>query len=128
MDGTTPTVNTPRTISTNTAAHYFWGQGCDGWHLVGNAQLSVIEEQMPAGAKEAQHYHKATRQFFYVMHGTLTMVVGEGSTPVVAGSGIEIAPGTIHQARNDSDSNVRFLVISQPPSHMDRYEANGILP
>jgi mannose-6-phosphate isomerase-like protein (cupin superfamily) len=34
--------------------------------------------------------------------------------------GIEIAPEIPHQARNSSDAETRFLVISQPPSHGDR--------
>jgi hypothetical protein len=35
-------------ISRDNAEHYFWGTGCDGWHLVRESGLSVIEECMPA--------------------------------------------------------------------------------
>ena len=102
--------------------HYAWGQGCDGWHLVRTERLSVIEERMPPGTFEIPHHHRLSHQFFYVLHGILTMVVTGQATTVSSGSGIEIAPGTIHQARNDSNSDVRFLVISQPPSHGDRVD------
>ena len=42
-----------------------------------------------------------------------TVVLGEGE-------GIWIPGGTRHQIRNQSPAPVRFLVISQPPSHGDR--------
>jgi hypothetical protein len=35
-----------------TAEHYAWGKGCDGWHLVKNIDLGVIHERMPAGTSE----------------------------------------------------------------------------
>jgi hypothetical protein len=33
----------------------FWGQGCDGWYLVKNAQMTAIQERMPPGAAETLH-------------------------------------------------------------------------
>jgi mannose-6-phosphate isomerase-like protein (cupin superfamily) len=39
---------------------------------------------------------------------------------LLAGQGVAISPGTRHQFQNHSPSPVRFLVISQPPSHGDR--------
>jgi hypothetical protein len=35
-------------ISRDHAEHYVWGTRCDGWHLVRESCLSVIEECMPA--------------------------------------------------------------------------------
>lgn len=110
-------------INRNSATHYVWGQGCDGWHLVKSDGLSVIEERMPAKTQEVAHYHRESRQFFYVLEGSLTMEVGGEAKVVVAGAGMEIAPGVVHQVRNESGGEVRFLVISQPPSHGDRVEA-----
>jgi len=43
-----------KTISKLTAEHYLWGNGCDGWHLVKNPQLSVIQELTPAGTAEVR--------------------------------------------------------------------------
>lgn len=108
------------TISTDTAERYTWGQGCDGWHLVRTAELSVIEERMPPGTSEVRHYHVRARQFFYVLEGELTMEVEGAVHTLRAGEGVEIAPGQAHQAFNRSGAAVRFLVTSQPPSHGDR--------
>lgn len=106
--------------SRQTAPHYMWGDGCDGWHLVRHELVSVIEEQMPPGAREQRHRHAKSRQFFYVLDGQLTMETEGGFHLLRAGEGIEISPGQRHQAINDSGADVRFLVISTPPSHGDR--------
>lgn len=110
--------------STSTAEHYVWGGTCDGWHLARAAALSVIEERMPPGAREVRHRHAHARQFFYVLAGTLTMEV-EGTTHLLpARTGLELAPGTAHQAINASAADVEFLVVSTPPSHGDRIDAS----
>lgn len=107
-------------VSTENAEHYKWGEVCDGWHLLRDASLSVIEERMPPGAKEQRHFHVWSRQFFYVIAGELTMELAGRAHSLTAGYGLEIAPGEPHQALNHSAQDVRFLVISQPPSHGDR--------
>ena len=110
-------------ISKSTAEHYVWGEGCDGWHLLKNPQLSVIQERMPAHTAEVRHFHHHAQQFFYVLAGKTVMDVQGRSIVLTAGAGIWIAPGTSHQMRKDSDDEVRFLVISHPPSHGDRENA-----
>jgi mannose-6-phosphate isomerase-like protein (cupin superfamily) len=102
--------------------HYRWGTDCDGWHLVKDEQLSVIEELMPPGAAEIRHHHRRAQQFFYILSGEVAMEVEGQTTRVPAGSGIRVLPGKQHQIRNPSSSAARFLVISQPPSHGDRID------
>ena len=34
-------------ISRANAEHYTWGQGCDGWYLVKNDQMTIIEKPGP---------------------------------------------------------------------------------
>lgn len=100
--------------------HYLWGGVCHGWHLVRASGLQIIEEQMPPGSEEQRHLHRQARQFFYVLEGELTIEVEGQLTAMTAGQGLEIAPGQPHQVKNISAKDVRFLVISQPPSHGDR--------
>ena len=107
-------------VRSETAEHYTWGEGCDGWHLLRAPGLSVIEERMPAGAAEARHLHPRSRQFFYVLSGRLTMELDGARHRLGPGEGLEVPPGAAHQALNDSDADVRFLVVSHPPSHGDR--------
>jgi mannose-6-phosphate isomerase-like protein (cupin superfamily) len=110
----------PGPISRANAEHYRWGNDCDGWHLVKDENLSVIEEFIPSGASETRHYHGKAQQFFYILSGEVLMEVEGKTTLVRAGSGIRVLPGTRHQISNPSSGPVRFLVISQPPSHGDR--------
>jgi mannose-6-phosphate isomerase-like protein (cupin superfamily) len=110
-------------ISKSSAEHYIWGKGCDGWHLVKNSQLSVIQERMPAGTSEVHHFHRQAQQFFYVLAGEAVMEVDGRRIVLTAGEGIWIPAGTSHQMRNDSGDEVHFLVISQPPSHGDKENA-----
>jgi mannose-6-phosphate isomerase-like protein (cupin superfamily) len=110
-------------ISRESAPHYNWGAGCDGWHLVQSEALSVIEERMPPGTAERRHLHRKARQFFYVLAGELTMEVEGREHRLGANEAIEIAPEQAHQAFNRGANDLRFLVTSQPPSHGDRVDA-----
>lgn len=117
----------PRVIRRESAEHYRWGEGCDGWHLVRVPALSVIAEEMPAGTSEVEHHHEIARQFFYVLEGETVMVVEGREFVVAAGDGIEIAPGQRHRILNRSDRPASFLVVSQPPSQGDRLLAPGAI-
>ena len=113
----------PTPTSIRTATHYTWGDGCDGWHLMRAANLSIIEERMPAGTREVRHWHARAAQFFYVLSGTLTMEVEGARHELSPRTGLELPPGTAHQAMNETDADVEFLVVSMPPSHGDRITA-----
>jgi len=111
-------------ISSETAEHYKWGgpqaNDCDGWHLVRTSELSIIEESMPPGTSEMRHFHRRSRQFFYVLEGELTVEVEQHRFVLHAGAGLEVSPGQPHQVFNHSSNPTRILVTSQPPSHGDR--------
>ena len=110
-------------VSKEAAEHYIWGGHCDGWHLLKNPDLSVIQERMPPGTAEVRHFHHRAQQFFYILSGEAVMELEGRSLIVNAGEGIWIPPGVAHQMRNDSGDDVHFLVVSQPPSHGDRETA-----
>jgi uncharacterized cupin superfamily protein len=115
-------------ISRENAEHYTWPSAigsdvCDGWHLHRSAELSVIEERMPAGAAEQRHLHQRTTQFFYVLAGELTIELEGEEHQLAPGTGLTLQARTPHQVFNRSREDVRFLVISQPPSHGDRIAA-----
>ena len=112
-------------INKDCAEHYTWGARCDGWHLVKQPTLSVIQEKMPPGASEVRHFHTQARQFFYVLSGAALLEVNGTREMLTAGQGLEIAPTVPHQILNESAEAVEFLVISQPPSHGDRIVVNG---
>ena len=110
----------PDPVSRSNAEHYDWGNKCDGWHLVRDAALSVIEECMPPGTAEVRHHHQKAQQFFYILSGEALMEIEGQSISFRTGEGIHIPPGSRHQISNPSSALLRFLVISHPPSHGDR--------
>ncbi len=110
-------------VDTDSAEHYTWGDGCDGWHLVRTETLSIIEERMPPGTAEARHSHRAATQFFYVLRGTLSIEVEGVEQELSEGQGLVIRAGEAHQVLNRSAAAVEFLVVSNPPSHGDRVPA-----
>lgn len=114
--------------SRHTAEHYNWPsaigpQQCDGWHLHRSAGLSVIEERMPPGTAERRHLHQQATQFFYVLAGQLTLELAGVLHTLPPGTGYTVVAQTPHQVFNRGEEDVRFLVISEPPSHADRVTA-----
>lgn len=110
--------------SIETADEYAWGDGCNGWHLLKRDDISVIQEQVPPGKAEAAHFHRRSRQFFFVLEGEGTIATETEEVVLSRHQGIEIPPGVVHQFRNDSLSAVVFLVVSMPESHSDRQEVS----
>jgi mannose-6-phosphate isomerase-like protein (cupin superfamily) len=108
-------------ISKDTAEHYTWGGNCDGWFLLKGDDVHVIQERMPAGASEVAHFHRRSRQMFFVLRGELTMKFESDSMTLAAGQSLAIEPNRVHQAVNESGEDVEFLVVSCPPSHEDRF-------
>jgi mannose-6-phosphate isomerase-like protein (cupin superfamily) len=111
-----------RPVSIADAEHYVWGDCCDGWHLLRNSALSVIQERVPPGATERRHRHDQARQFFYVLRGEAVIEVDGTRHALRAGQGLHVPPGASHQFRNESTDAVEFLVVSSPPSHGDRID------
>ena len=108
--------------SIETAEHYTWGDGCDGWHLVKSQTLSVIQELVPPGCREIEHYHKRSEQFFFILSGIATLEVNGVSRQLMPLQGFHVKAGVKHQLSNEHKENLSFTVTSTPPSHGDRVE------
>ncbi len=107
-------------INKKTAKHYHWGANCEAWALLDTPNLSVKLELMPPGSREDLHFHKTALQFFYVLAGTATFIVNNERVEIKAAEGIPIQPGSHHFISNETDSDLEFLVISQPSTENDR--------
>lgn len=102
--------------------HYVWGENCDGWNLVDQPGLSVKQERMPPQTAEAEHYHRKARQFFFILQGKAVFETAEGRIEAGAGEGLEIAPGIKHRIKNESETDLVFILCSQPTTVGDRVE------
>ena len=110
----------PAVVNLDNAEHYRWGGVCDGWHLLKNDGLSVIQERMPPGTAEVNHFHERAHQFFYVLSGVLTMEMREDTIALTPGNGLSVPPETVHRAVNRGIEDAVFMVVSAPKSHGDR--------
>lgn len=75
---------------------------------------------MPRGAAEQRHLHRHSTQFFYVLAGELTIELDGKQHRLPPLTGLTVPAGMAHQVFNLGAGDVRFLAISQPPSHGDR--------
>lgn len=75
-------------IDKQTALHYSWGEGCDGWPLVESEGLSVKQERMPAGSSEKWHLHRRSQQVFYILEGESRFLLEGTSFRLKAGGGL----------------------------------------
>jgi len=107
-------------IGKDNAPAFTWREVCLGWTLVDQPSLHVIEERMPPGTFELRHVHTSTHQFYFVLEGRATVVSDAGRFEVAAMHGIEIPPRLEHQMRNESDTDLEFLVISTRRPREDR--------
>jgi len=109
-------------MSKENAEHYKWGDNCDGWHLVKSDSLSIIQERVPAGAKEIKHYHQNAEQFFFVLSGVATLEIEGVMHQLHPNTGCHVPSGAIHQLRNETNEDIEFIVTSTPPTRGDRVE------
>lgn len=75
----------------------------------------LSENQLAPGfAGPPPHVHDELADSFYVLEGTLDLVVGEEHIALGAGGFGCVLPGTRHTFANRSESRVRFLNINAP--------------
>ena len=101
-------------ISPETARRATWDDECTAYYLCDRSDLSVVQELLPPGARTRAHAHDRSRQFFYVLRGDATMMLGPSVVSIPAGSGLEVPPRVRHQLRNDGDEDLEVMVVSSP--------------
>lgn len=106
--------------SIQNSEHYKWGNNCDGWHLLKTDSLSVIQEKMPVGTAEQQHFHTHCQQLFYILSGIAVFEIEGDILTVQAGESLHVEKGRKHLIKNQSEEVLEFLVISEPKSHGDK--------
>ena len=110
-------------VSKSIEKAYQWGDGGVGWPLVETEALLVIEETLAPGCSEKYHYHNQAEQCFYMLVGGAVMQFADGQrVKIDTGMALHIPPETSHAIVNQSDKEIRFLVISAPSTRGDRHE------
>ena len=112
--------NEIKAIDTTNAEHFTWGDACDGWHLLKQSDLSIVQERVPPGAGEVKHVHSRAQQFFYILSGSAVLELEDRTIHCRAGQGVPVPPGVARRFANPGNQVVVFLVISSPSSAGDR--------
>ena len=107
---------------------YDWASGCSAWVLNDSARLLVKEERMAAGTREQLHLHKEQEQFFFILEGAAVLYVEGMAYSLGAGQGLQIPAQATHYIANESDLDVRFLVISAPGTRDKQPDRENIKP
>jgi hypothetical protein len=108
--------------ATSHDAAYTWGDGCHGWRLVDEPDLSVIEEWLPTGARERLHRHMRSLQLYYVLGGDALVSRDGHQRQLGRGDSMAIAAGAEHLIANVGEVPLRLLVISSPSTDRDRQD------
>jgi mannose-6-phosphate isomerase-like protein (cupin superfamily) len=87
----------------------------------GIGSVTVLEIQLDGGAAgPPPHRHARLTDSFYVLEGTLTVLLGDEEHKAAAGSYAVVPPGNVHTVSNPGPETVRFLNVSMPGG-LERY-------
>lgn len=101
---------------------YTWGGACLAWSLQQSDNVIIKEEMMPPGTSEHLHFHRITEQFFYILSGDAHFFTNGKEFDITSGEGVSIFAGCPHKISNQTENDLRFLVISAPGNPNDRVE------
>ena len=87
----------------------------------GLGSVAVVEfELAPASQGPPPHLHERLTDSFYVLDGTLAVLLGDERHEAPRGSYAFVPPGNVHTVSNPGDRPVRFLNVTAPGG-LERY-------
>jgi mannose-6-phosphate isomerase-like protein (cupin superfamily) len=87
-----------------------------------NGAFSVIRATLQPGAEGARpHHHTSASEMFFVISGSVDVLVGNDVVRANAGDLAVVAPGSIHAFANASETDVLDLLIVFGPG-IDRFD------
>jgi mannose-6-phosphate isomerase-like protein (cupin superfamily) len=104
----------------NCVSQYTWGDDCYGWNFVDTDALSIKQELMPPDTREQLHYHAVASQFFFILKGRALFTIDGKEFVLKPNEGIEIKAGQKHFIANKNDTDLEFILYSQPSTKNDR--------
>jgi len=104
----------------NCLNQYTWGDDCYGWTFVDTPELSIKQELMPPDTSEKLHYHEYADQFFFILKGRAKFDIDGTERILKANEGLQIKAGQKHRISNVTDTDLEFILYSQPSTNNDR--------
>jgi quercetin dioxygenase-like cupin family protein len=82
---------------------------------VTNGEFGLFEWRMePRQSGPRPHFHKTFSESFYVLQGEISLFDGDEWTKGGEGDFLYVPPNRPHAFRNDSDGEVRMLILFSP--------------
>jgi mannose-6-phosphate isomerase-like protein (cupin superfamily) len=78
------------------------------------AQQSLAEARVAPGGRTQLHRHHRTEEFYHLLRGRGSMVLGDDAFDVGPGDTVSIAPGTAHCIENTGSEELVFLCCCAP--------------
>ena len=108
----------------NGTAPALWGPG-DRYNLLVTGEetdnaIFQFEAVVPTGGGPPPHIHRREDETFYIVKGSLDVLIGDSTYQAKAGAFIFVPRGTVHSFKNVGDSTVVQLV-TVVPAGLERY-------
>src|SRR5437763_5330069 len=79
-----------------------------------DGKYALWEAIVPPGGGPPPHVHSREEEGFYVLEGEITFTVGDRRLVATAGTFANMAVGTPHSFRYESNNTARMLISSAP--------------
>ena len=94
-------------------------------YLMQGPRMNFAVVQFKPGQDFQAHYHQVMEENFFVLEGTVTIVVDKTPHDLSAGQFIHIEPGEVHYVINRSSSLVRMIASLAPFKEGDKTEVTN---
>ena len=94
-------------------------------YLLQGPRMNFALVQFNAGQDFQAHYHKIMEENFFILEGTVTIVVNDTPYTLNPGELIHIEPGEVHYVINKSNSIVRMIASLAPYTDGDKVEVEN---
>jgi quercetin dioxygenase-like cupin family protein len=96
-------------------------------------QLLLSDKELQCGGTRVQmvvmaphttikdHYHKTSREFYYVVQGACLLTINKQTYRLTPGDMLLTEPGEIHKLINDGDEEFKLLVFKTNTNSKDTY-------
>jgi quercetin dioxygenase-like cupin family protein len=94
-------------------------------YLMKGPRMNFALVQFMPGQDFRAHYHEVMEENFYILEGTVIIVVDGVNHTLTAGQFIHIEPHEVHYVINKSSSVVRMVSTLAPFRDVDKFEVEN---
>lgn len=94
-------------------------------YLMKGPRMNFALVQFQAGQDFKAHYHNIMEEDFFILEGSVTIVVDGTPHKLSSGDLIHIEPGEVHYVINESDGPVKMVSTLAPFQEVDKVEVEN---